>query len=87
VRRVHLLNPRAIRNQRSLGDAVGLQDLGIHLVRVEPGDESTEYHTHHCDEEFVYILSGAVSPRSAARKSRWGRATSWGLPRGRCRTR
>ena len=57
-RRVHVLNPRAVRNQRSLGDAVGMKDLGIHLVRVEPGNETTEYHTHYCDEEFVYILAG-----------------------------
>ena len=58
VRRVHVLNARAVRNQKSLGDAVGMKELGIHLVRVEPGDESTEYHTHYCDEEFVYILAG-----------------------------
>src|SRR5688500_3901106 len=57
-RRVHVLNPRAVRNQKSLGDAVGMTDLGIHLVRVEPGHETTEYHTHYCDEEFVYILAG-----------------------------
>jgi uncharacterized cupin superfamily protein len=57
-RRVHVLNPGAVRNQRSLGDAVGMKDLGIHLVRIEPGRETTEYHTHYCDEEFVYILSG-----------------------------
>ena len=58
VRRVHVLNAGAVRNQRSLGDAVGMKDLGIHLVRIEPGHETTEYHTHYCDEEFVFILSG-----------------------------
>ena len=57
-RRVHRLNRRAIRNGKSLGDAIGMKDMGIHLVRVRPGDQTTEYHTHYCDEEFLFILSG-----------------------------
>ncbi len=55
---VHALNARAIRYTKSLGDAAGLQTLGVHLVRVRPGDDSTVYHYHHQDEEWVYILSG-----------------------------
>jgi uncharacterized cupin superfamily protein len=55
---VHPLNPKAIRHTRSLGDAVGLQRLGIHLVRIAPGDETTQFHFHHHEEEFIYILSG-----------------------------
>ena len=54
----HFLNPGAIRYMRSLGDAAGLQSIGVHLVRLKSGDESTEYHFHHQDEEWVYILSG-----------------------------
>jgi uncharacterized cupin superfamily protein len=30
----------------------------VHLVRLKSGDDSTEYHFHHQDEEWVYILSG-----------------------------
>ncbi|AGY56658.1 cupin domain-containing protein [Gloeobacter kilaueensis] len=56
--RVHPLNPAAIRHTRSLGDALGLQRLGVHLVRLEPGSASSEFHFHHFEEEFVYILSG-----------------------------
>ena len=55
---VHFLNPGAIRYTKSLGDAAGLQTLGVHLVRLKGGDVSTEYHFHHQDEEWVYILSG-----------------------------
>ncbi len=55
---VHPLNTRAIRWTRSLGDACGLTSLGVHLVRVKPGDASTEFHFHHHDEEWIYILSG-----------------------------
>ena len=54
----HPLNAEATRHTRSLSDALGLQRLGLHLVRVRPGDESTEFHFHHLDEEFVYILAG-----------------------------
>jgi len=55
---VHMFNPNGIRLTRSLGDALGMKQTGVHLVRVEPGRESTEYHTHMHDEEWVYILSG-----------------------------
>lgn len=55
---VHFLNPGAIRYTRSLGDVTGLETLGVHLVRLKGGDVSTEYHFHHQDEEWVYILSG-----------------------------
>ena len=54
----HQFNPNAVRHTRSLGDLVGLSHIGVHLVRLEPGHDSTQFHTHHCDEEFLYILSG-----------------------------
>jgi len=55
---VHQFNANAIRNTRSIGDLLGLSDVGVHLVRVEPGRETTEHHFHGQDEEFLYILSG-----------------------------
>lgn len=55
---VHPLNPKAVRHGKSLGDLTGLQNIGVHQVRLEPGDESTQYHFHYQEEEFVYILSG-----------------------------
>lgn len=57
-RKVHFLNPKAIRNNKSLGDAVGLKNLGVHLITVAPGDCSTEFHVHHYEEECIYVLSG-----------------------------
>ena len=72
TRRVHVLNKRAIRHTKSLGDAVGMRDMGVHLVRLAPGDISTEYHTHYCDEEFVYILSGRGVAEIGARKFKVG---------------
>jgi uncharacterized cupin superfamily protein len=66
----HFLNPGAIRYTRSLGDAAGLQTLGVHLVRLKAGDESTEYHFHHQDEEWVYILSGRGFAEIGSKKYR-----------------
>lgn len=54
----HQFNDNAVRHTRSIGDLLGLSDLGVHLVRLEPGHDSTQYHFHHQDEEFVFILSG-----------------------------
>ncbi|MBI1260736.1 MAG: cupin domain-containing protein [Rhizobiales bacterium] len=55
---IHQHNPNAVRHTRSLGDLAGLTDCGVHLVRVEPGHDTTEYHYHLQDEEFLMILSG-----------------------------
>ena len=58
VRRIHTLNPAAIRVDKSLGDEVGLKQIGIHLITIAPGDKSTEFHTHRYEEEAIYVLSG-----------------------------
>jgi uncharacterized cupin superfamily protein len=57
-RKVHFLNSNAVRINKSLGDAVGLNHLGVHVIYVEPGKETTEYHKHYYEEECVYVLSG-----------------------------
>ncbi len=54
----HFLNPNGKRQNKSLGDLTGLTGFGFHLVEVQPGDESTEYHFHHHEDECLYILSG-----------------------------
>lgn len=56
---IHQFNANAIRHTKSLGDLLGLKTMGVHLVRVEPGKRTTEYHRHHQDEEFVYVLAGS----------------------------
>lgn len=58
MEKVHGLNALAIRHSKSLGDALGMTQLGIHLVRVEPGKQTTQFHLHHQEEEFIYILAG-----------------------------
>jgi uncharacterized cupin superfamily protein len=58
VKRTHFLNISAVRENKSIGDAAGLKNLGVHLITVQPGHRSTEYHFHHYEEECVYVLSG-----------------------------
>lgn len=59
--KTHFLNEGAKRINKSLGDATGLTGLGIHIIEVAPGAETTEYHVHHFEDEAVYILSGTGS--------------------------
>lgn len=54
----HQFNDNAVRLTRTLGAATGLERIGIHLVRLLPGRDSTEHHYHDADEEFVYVLAG-----------------------------
>ncbi len=56
--KTHFLNPNAKRINKSLGDATGLTGLGIHIIEVEPGCDTTEVHVHYFEDEAVYILSG-----------------------------
>ncbi len=56
--RVHFVNPAAKRINKSLGDAAGLKNLGIHMMTVAPGDRSSEYHCHRYEDEAIYVISG-----------------------------
>ena len=56
--KTHFLNDNAQRINKSLGDMTGLTGFGIHLIEVQPGKESTEYHMHHFEDECTYVLSG-----------------------------
>jgi uncharacterized cupin superfamily protein len=43
-----------------LGDAAGLSQFGVNLLRLPPGQWSSQRHWHHNEDEFVYVLSGEV---------------------------
>jgi uncharacterized cupin superfamily protein len=58
VARPHPLNPNALRLRKSLGDATGLTQLGVHRIELPPGRDSSEYHRHLYEEEFVCVLAG-----------------------------
>lgn len=63
TRHVHQFNEQAIRHAVSLSDIVGLTKFGLHLVRVESGDETTQHHYHEESDEFIYVLSGKLTLR------------------------
>ena len=54
----HPFNPHSEIHIRPLSRLTGMSRLGVSQARVPPGKESFIYHTHHCEEEFIYILSG-----------------------------
>lgn len=58
LEKTHFLNRNGQRRNKSLGDLTGLRALGVHIIEVEPGFESTETHVHHFEEECVYVLQG-----------------------------
>ncbi|WP_226780914.1 cupin domain-containing protein [Oceaniglobus trochenteri] len=61
LHKVHFLNPDAVRVNKSLGDLTGLTGFGFHLIEVAPGQETTEHHRHHHEDECVFVLSGKAT--------------------------
>ena len=52
--------PCHARGRRKLGDAAGLTQYGVNLLRLPPGVWSSQRHWHTKQDEFVYVLSGEV---------------------------
>ncbi len=52
--------PCARRVRRRLGQAGGLSDFGVNLMRLPPGAWSSQRHWHSHEDEFVYVLEGEV---------------------------
>ncbi|QSA97554.1 cupin domain-containing protein [Methylococcus sp. EFPC2] len=49
------------RSKQALGDALGLQNFGVNLARLEPGAASALRHWHTRQDEFVYVLEGELT--------------------------
>jgi uncharacterized cupin superfamily protein len=49
------------REKRPLGDFFGLQNFGVNLTRMAPGSQSALRHSHAKQDEFIYVLEGAVT--------------------------
>jgi uncharacterized cupin superfamily protein len=52
--------PCASRSRLRLGNAAGLTDFGVNLLRLAPGVWSSQRHWHSREDEFVYVLEGEV---------------------------
>jgi uncharacterized cupin superfamily protein len=53
--------PCADRVRQRLGNAGGLTDFGVNLMRLPPGSWSSQRHWHSAEDEFVYVLEGEVT--------------------------
>ena len=53
--------PCLARERRRLGDAAGLTQFGVNLLRLPPGAWSSQRHWHSGEDEFVYILQGEAT--------------------------
>jgi uncharacterized cupin superfamily protein len=52
--------PCAERIRQRLGDAGGLADFGVNLMRLPPGGWSSQRHWHSHEDEFVCVLEGEL---------------------------
>jgi len=53
--------PCAERVRQRLGDAGGLKDFGVNLMRLPPGNWSSQRHWHSHEDELVYVLEGELT--------------------------
>ena len=51
----------AQRLRQRLGNAGGLRDFGVNLIRLPPGNWSSQRHWHSHEDEFVYVLEGELT--------------------------
>ena len=79
---VHQFNANAVRLTHTLSDAVGLQHLGLHVVRLAPGRDSTTFHYHDAEEEFLFVLEGRGIAEIGDETFEVGAGDFMGFPRG-----
>ncbi|HEX9570333.1 MAG TPA: cupin domain-containing protein, partial [Rhodospirillales bacterium] len=48
------------REKKPLGDAAGLKNFGVNLVRIPAGAMSSQRHCHSKQDEFVFVLEGEL---------------------------
>jgi uncharacterized cupin superfamily protein len=52
--------PCIARLRHALGDAAGLTQFGVNLLRLPPGSWSSQRHWHLLEDEFTYVLEGEL---------------------------
>jgi uncharacterized cupin superfamily protein len=53
--------PLVDRVRQRLGNAGGLTDFGVNLMRLPPGNWSSQRHWHSHEDEFVWVLEGELT--------------------------
>lgn len=72
----------ARRERRALGDAFGLTQFGVNLLRLPPGQASAQRHWHKNEDEFVFVLRGTVTLVTDAGAQEIGPGKVAGFPAG-----
>jgi len=53
--------PCQARARQKLGDAAGLTQFGVNLLRLPPGSWSSQRHWHTGEDELIFVLKGEVT--------------------------
>ena len=72
--------PCASREKRAMGNAFGLKDFGVNVVRMPAGAWSSQRHWHSREDEFVYVLEGEPTLVTDAGKTRLEPGMCAGFP-------
>jgi uncharacterized cupin superfamily protein len=73
----------AARERRRLGDAFGLGNFGVNLLRIPPGCASSQRHWHSRQDELVYIVAGELILITDAGEQPLTAGMAAGFPAGR----
>ena len=73
----------ASRERRRLGDALGLTNFGVNLMRLPPGCASSQRHWHSRQDEFVYVVAGEVALVTDGGEQRLTAGMAAGFPAGK----
>jgi len=73
----------AARERRALGDALGLTNFGVNLMRLPPGCASSQRHWHSRQDEFVFVVAGEVVLVTDGGEQRLTAGMAAGFPKGR----
>ncbi len=70
------------REKQALGNALGLNQFGVNLVRLPPGAASAQRHWHTDEDEFIYILDGMATLVTEGGKQTLTAGMAAGFPAG-----
>jgi len=70
------------RHRHRLSQAIGLNNYGVNMVRVEPGAASSARHWHTEQDEFIYVVSGTATLVSDEGETELEQGMAAGFPAG-----
>lgn len=70
------------RIKRKLGDQFGLTNFGVNLTRLAPGAASALLHHHSRQDEFIFVLEGALVLRIGSEEYPLGAGDCYGFKAG-----